>query len=610
MTDITPQRMREIEAYLESQKQVNASKSAPTTNPNAPVTHSPATEERLPATTKEQPAVPENLTPEQATLVAKIRNSAWKEYLQEPRWCAWFQGDPKPDGDGFAKVPLGSHSDSKTWCTFDELCAKLKPGQGIGYNFLGGDLHPLDLDHVRNPQTEMICPEAMVLLSRLQTFSEVSISGRGLHVLFRGNVRGKQLGETCVQYWNPKNAPRFFTVTGDVVGEAFSTVRDIGDEFNYIFSTAAHISAKCREELATLDPEQHAKLPAEPVKKAAKPRAKSGDKRQRHPDFNMEEFLSWAGLPIDNITENTIGKLYRVTICPIKGEKHVGQNSTTTNFGLTADGGLMFHCQSTGCVEYHFSDVLKKLQEALGKYPGKMWAEKTIDYFSDGDLANNFVASEPALRFATDERIWFGYGNGVWQARDNAKPEIEAFLRSIEPNNITDPKAAASIHRRLTSTRACHAVSFFAEAKSQLAITVGQFDPNPMLLGLPDGEVLELRTGRSRAATPNDLITRSLPIAPKGRCERWLQYLEQAHPNDPELIAYLQRWAGYCLTASVKEDMILFLIGVGGSGCEKRTRSGAMKDNPLPMVKLNGNVRFIKSDINGWLVREAERTTA
>jgi len=28
----------------------------------------------------------------------------------------------------------------------------------------------------------------------------------------------------------------------------------------------------------------------------------------------------------------------------------------------------------------------------------------------------------------------------------------------------------------------------------------------------------------------------------------------------------LQRWAGYCLTASVKEDMILFLIGVGGSG--------------------------------------------
>jgi hypothetical protein len=261
--------------------------------------------------------------------------------------------------------------------TFDELCKKLKPGQGIGYNFLGGDLHPLDLDHVRNTQTGMICNEAMVLLSRLQTFSEISISGRGLHVLFKGNVRGHQLTETCVQYWNPAKAPRFFTVTADVVGEAFSTIKDVGDDFNYIFATAAHISAKCREELATIDPEQYAKLPAEPVKKAAKSRIKSRDKKkQRHPDFNMEAFLSWASLPIDNITDNTIGKLYRVTTCPIKGEKHVGQNSTTTNFGLTADGGLMFHCQSTGCVDYHFSDVLKVLEEVLGKYPGKIYEDK------------------------------------------------------------------------------------------------------------------------------------------------------------------------------------------------------------------------------------------
>ena len=184
------------------------------------------------------------VTPEQTTLIAKVRNSAWKDYLQEPRWCAWKKGDLKPDGDGFAKVPIGSHSDPKTWCTFDELCVKLKPGQGIGYNFHGGDLHPLDLDHVRNPQTEMICNEAMLLLSRLQTFSEYSISGRGLHVIFKGNVRGKQLGATCVQYWNPKNSPRFFTVTGDMVGEAFSTIKDVGDEFNYIFAQASHITAK------------------------------------------------------------------------------------------------------------------------------------------------------------------------------------------------------------------------------------------------------------------------------------------------------------------------------------------------------------------------------
>jgi putative DNA primase/helicase len=190
-----------------------------------------------------------------------------------------------------------------------------------------------------------------------------------------------------------------------------------------------------------------------------------------------------------------------------------------------------------------------------------------LDFFSDGDLANAFVVNKPLLKYATDERTWVGYKDGLWLLRDNAKPEIEAFLRKIEPADIPDPKVADKIHRRLTSTRAVAAVTFFAEARPELGITASEFDPDPMLLGLPDGEVLDLRNGERRKATPEDLITRALPVAPeKEILPRWLQYLQEAHPNDLELITYLQRWAGYCLTASTREDMLLFLIGVGGSG--------------------------------------------
>ena len=191
-----------------------------------------------------EPQEHSRLTPEQQATEKKIRASAWKDYLNEKRWCAWFKGDPKPDGDGFAKVPVGKHNDPNTWCSFEELCAKLKPGQGFGYNFLGGDLHPWDLDHVRNPRTKLICNEAMTFLSRFGSFAEVSISGKGLHVITKGSVRGKQLTTTILQYWNPENSPRFFTVTGDVVGEAFSTIRDIGEDFNVVF---AHSRAHQRE---------------------------------------------------------------------------------------------------------------------------------------------------------------------------------------------------------------------------------------------------------------------------------------------------------------------------------------------------------------------------
>lgn len=34
-----------------------------------------------------------------------------------------------------------------------------------------------------------------------------------------------------------------------------------------------------------------------------------------------------------------------------------------------------------------------------------------------------------------------------------------------------------------------------------------------------------------------------------------------------------------------------------------RTRSGAMRENPIPVVKINGNVRFLKHQIEAWLER-------
>lgn len=32
-----------------------------------------------------------------------------------------------------------------------------------------------------------------------------------------------------------------------------------------------------------------------------------------------------------------------------------------------------------------------------------------------------------------------------------------------------------------------------------------------------------------------------------------------------------------------------------------RTRSGTMRDNPIPALKINGNVRFRKSDVEDWI---------
>jgi excisionase family DNA binding protein len=35
----------------------------------------------------------------------------------------------------------------------------------------------------------------------------------------------------------------------------------------------------------------------------------------------------------------------------------------------------------------------------------------------------------------------------------------------------------------------------------------------------------------------------------------------------------------------------------------KRTRTGAMKKNPLPVTRINGNLRFRKVEVEAWLTR-------
>jgi predicted DNA-binding transcriptional regulator AlpA len=44
--------------------------------------------------------------------------------------------------------------------------------------------------------------------------------------------------------------------------------------------------------------------------------------------------------------------------------------------------------------------------------------------------------------------------------------------------------------------------------------------------------------------------------------------------------------------------------------CETRTREGSMKDHPLPVLKINGNLRCRKGDVDSWLAKLIEGRAA
>ena len=143
-----------------------------------------------------------------------------------PQWVCHRQNkipvDPKT-GDN-AKA-----DDQSTWGEFPQAVAYWKGHQGngivgIGFEFSPGDPYTgIDLDKCRNPETGEIEPWALEIVRRLNSFTEVSPSGTGLHIWIKGKLpRGARRKGKVEMY----NSGRYFTVTGHHLEGTPTTIED------------------------------------------------------------------------------------------------------------------------------------------------------------------------------------------------------------------------------------------------------------------------------------------------------------------------------------------------------------------------------------------------
>jgi putative DNA primase/helicase len=85
---------------------------------------------------------------------------------------------------------------------------------GVGFVFSSGDPYAgVDLD-CRDPETDVIAGWAAEIVGELDSYTELSPSGKGLHVLVRGKVP-KALKLPHIEMYSMS---RYFTVTGRAAG--------------------------------------------------------------------------------------------------------------------------------------------------------------------------------------------------------------------------------------------------------------------------------------------------------------------------------------------------------------------------------------------------------
>jgi putative DNA primase/helicase len=133
------------------------------------------------------------------------------------QFVCWQEEDR--DGD-VTKVPYSVHggrassTNPKTWAPFEAAIAyaEERSMSGVGFVFTEDDpFAGIDIDKCRNSETGSVAPWAQKIVDALDSYTEVSPSGTGLHIFVKATLPGQNNRKGPVEMYE---SGRYFTLTG------------------------------------------------------------------------------------------------------------------------------------------------------------------------------------------------------------------------------------------------------------------------------------------------------------------------------------------------------------------------------------------------------------
>jgi hypothetical protein len=164
-------------------------------------------------------------------------NGILEELKSLPVWCAHRGKVPYNVSKDVRSYQKAEPDNKNTWTTFDQAQAIYetsrswsKPFDGIGF-MNTGDYVFTDIDHCRDKDTGELTEDAQALIACLDSYTEASYSGTGIHIIARGHVpRGrKHDGVEMYPAW------RFFTFTGQHIAGTPPTISDSQAELDSLY---------------------------------------------------------------------------------------------------------------------------------------------------------------------------------------------------------------------------------------------------------------------------------------------------------------------------------------------------------------------------------------
>jgi hypothetical protein len=258
-------------------------------------------------------------------MVLPTRFAWYPEFVPEELKCGrvWVCCDRE-------KVPLiagpryrrASSTDPGTWRTYGQavgaLEATLQRFAGVGRVIQHHDPYVgVDLDDVRDPASRDITPWARNVLEGLNSYTEVSPSGRGVKVWIRGGL-GRSYVKPDLEIYV---GGRYFTTTGQVLVQYPETIEARQEEL---------------EELIGRE-----------FPRSRRRTSGAGGRPYDGPPRELGEFFT--GVEVFTEVRDSLGIKFAV-VCPWV-EEHTGADESGTYVGQLETGACWFKCWHSHCVD-------------------------------------------------------------------------------------------------------------------------------------------------------------------------------------------------------------------------------------------------------------------
>lgn len=217
------------------------------------------------------------------------------------------------------------------------------------------------------------------------------------------------------------------------------------------------------------------------------------------------------------------------------------------------------------------NDTRRRANASSGGGAGSPPTLDVRERYSDAWNASRFaVEYRDRLRFVP-ERGWFAWTGSHWRFDDQAgtrgAQDFAAELALVaDSDQALEPARRFKVVDALGSRSKIQAIETLARARLELTAHIEDFDSDAFLLNCANGMV-DLRTGHLREHEPDELCSREVPVAydPSASAPAFDAFLARVQP-DPEVRAFLQRWAGYCATGATNEQCLVVHWGTGANG--------------------------------------------